>query len=228
MIRARIPASCALVAAALLAACDDPVGPRRYSEEEIAYFLEVVTPAPPGGESYAHKWESDPTIRFDTTNTTAEDRATVAHVVDELNDLVRGVQLRVEVDDTPPSSGIHLQFLPLAQIEAQYPDIVDASSRGMFHFTSTGGEILRGHVLIASDVTTQIGRVHVIHEEIAQVLGARADALSHPESIFYGGPSDATEYAPIDRQVLRMLYEPAIEPGMLSSEAGSILRELRS
>jgi hypothetical protein len=47
---------------------------------------------------------------------------------------------------------------------------------------------------------------HLLREELTQSLGLINDTYDYPESIFYQGWTETTEYAPIDRELIQMLY----------------------
>jgi hypothetical protein len=68
-------------------------------------------------------------------------------------------------------------------------------------------------------------RLSCLHEEIAQGLGLPNDSPRARPSIF----NDDEEFALLtgmDEDMLRLLYNPALRPGMTEEEARPILREL--
>ena len=70
-------------------------------------------------------------------------------------------------------------------------------------------------------------RLSCLHEEIAQGLGLPNDSPSARPSIF----NDDEEFALLTRQdelMLRMLYDPALRPGMTEAEARPIIHSLAS
>ena len=48
---------------------------------------------------------------------------------------------------------------------------------------------------------------------MTQSLGVLMDSSRYPDSIFYSGWTTVTEYSDLDRAVIRLLYDPRIEPG---------------
>jgi hypothetical protein len=50
------------------------------------------------------------------------------------------------------------------------------------------------------------GQKHLLREELTQSLGLTNDAFDYRESIFYQKWTETTEYAPIDRKLIEMLY----------------------
>jgi hypothetical protein len=68
-------------------------------------------------------------------------------------------------------------------------------------------------------------RLSCFHEEIAQGLGLANDSRSARPSIF----NDDEEFALLTRQdelMLRMLYDPALQPGMTETQARPIVESL--
>jgi hypothetical protein len=68
-------------------------------------------------------------------------------------------------------------------------------------------------------------RLSCLHEEIAQGLGLPNDSPRARPSIF----NDDEEFALLtgmDEDMLRLLYNPALKPGMTEEEVRPILREL--
>ena len=61
-------------------------------------------------------------------------------------------------------------------------------------------------------------RQHVIREEITQIVGLPRDSWTYPESIFHEGESKTTEFTELGKAVIRLLYDPRIEPGMTVEE----------
>ena len=77
-------------------------------------------------------------------------------------------------------------------------------------------------ILIASDLKTQTARSHLIREELTQVLGLFQDSDRFPDSIFYHPWTTVTEYADIDRDLIRILYMDNVTPGMTRDEVVSL------
>jgi hypothetical protein len=54
--------------------------------------------------------------------------------------------------------------------------------------------------------STNDGQKHLLREELTQSLGLCNDSYDYPESIFYQGWTETTEYAEIDKELIQMLY----------------------
>jgi len=143
-------------------------------------------------------------------------------VITELNDLVsKSVTLSLIEDDD--NSNIEMYFAPESKFAAIYPDYVSGNS-GYFTILGDGlGNIYNAEILIASEGITQQERSHLIREELTQALGIFKDAWLYPESIFYQGWTYTTEYAPIDRSVISLLYDSRLRSGMTKSQVRNVL-----
>ncbi len=69
----------------------------------------------------------------------------------------------------------------------------------------------------------------LILEEVTQALGLMNDATAYPRSIFYETATDGgfeTEYAPVDRELIRLLYHPRMSAGLDAEAAEARLIEI--
>jgi hypothetical protein len=190
-----------------------------WSDKEIDYLVEIGLGAEHGlSEPLVKKWTRDPRIKVFGSPTDADQDA-LQGVIEELNSLQSQITLRI-VRRTPT---IEIHFAPEAQfagIESNYRP----TNYGFFWTWWKGsGEIYRARVLIATDHINQRERSHLIREELTQCLGLMKDSNRYPDSVFYGRWTDVTEYAPIDRSLVRMLYSDALQPNMTEAQVREAL-----
>lgn len=206
----------------LLAACDAGTTRALYADDEIDYFVEVALGSEFGGGSAAvRRWERDVRIAVRGAPTEA-DRQTLEAVVADANALVGPVRL-VLVDESPT---VTVHFLPPDEFAAVEPNYVPGNLGFFWTWWSGGCEITRARILISTEDVTQAERSHLIREELTQSLGLMRDSDRYPESVFYAPWTDVTEYAPIDRVLVEMLYRPEIEPCMGAAEARRALEAI--
>jgi hypothetical protein len=67
---------------------------------------------------------------------------------------------------------------------------------------------------IATDVTNQVQRNHLILEEFTQGLGLLNDSSLYQDSIFQMDWTEIQALSPLDKLIVRMLYAPVIKAGM--------------
>ncbi len=121
------------------------------------------------------------------------------------------------------SPQIEIHFIPQGQFKDYIPEYVDGNIGFFCVHWNGAGACTRATILIASDVTSQAERLHAIREEITQSLGLMQDSYTYPDSIFYQRWTPGTEFAPIDRTVIRMLYSKQIRPKMTAEQAREVL-----
>ena len=199
----------------LLAGCDSGTSQGLYTPEEVDYFVEVALGSEfGGGGGVVRRWERDVRVAV-AGEPTAADRQTLEAVVADANALVGSISLVL----TEESPTVTVHFLPPDDFAGVEPNYVPGNL-GFFWTWWTGQcEVYRARVLIATEGLTQAERSHLIREELTQSLGLMRDSDRYPESVFYAPWTDVTEYAPIDRAVIEMLYRPEVEPCMDAAEA---------
>ena len=198
-----------------------PSGP--YTQAEIDYFLEVALGAEFGeSEQVIKKWTKD--VRIDVLGApTEEDLQTLDRVVEEINNLIDGVEM-VVVDRNP---NVEMHFAPEDEFKSIEPNYVPVNYGFFWSYWNRGNEFTKSRLLISTDEVTQAERSHLIREEVTQLLGLMIDSNRYEESIFFEGWTETSNYAEIDKSVIEMLYRDDIEPGMTTSEVVEILEELR-
>ncbi len=68
---------------------------------------------------------------------------------------------------------------------------------------------------------------HLLREELTQSLGLARDSPEFPESIFQQSFSTkTTEYATIDRDLIRLLYHKEMKIGLDRDQTCEVLREI--
>lgn len=195
--------------------------PGGYTAEEIDYFTEIALGFEYGGASHVIRRWGEP-IRYRLYGAPdAEDRASLARVVSEINALTGTVDM-VEVTEDPL---VEIHFAPVADFPDILPSYVSGNIGYFAIWYAADHHFTRAVVLIASDREREV-RDHLIREEVTQILGLGRDSERYPESIFYQRWSLVSEYAPVDRALVEMLYRPEVHPGMDEDAVSALLRRL--
>lgn len=221
----RIRRSTALGAALfLLAGCtDDPLPV--YDEAEIAYFVEITFGSEYGAPAdtfWIRKWTQP--VRIAVVGFPTERHiAVVRDVADELDRLTAGIDVRSLGRDPDRATNVQIAFVTHDAMVAEAGSFAQDNAGFFRYWRGDDDAIDSARAWIAYDRGNPDLHDHMIREELTQLLGLGQDSWTYEESIFYQGPSDVTEFAPIDRSVIRMLYDRRIEPGMLREEAIAIL-----
>lgn len=197
-----------------------------FTQEQINYFMEIAM----GSEfdsnknPQVRKWRGDIRIQYSGTPTRA-DLTTLNTVIAELNSLTGG-SIHLRLDNTNPNITIH--FVPESQFQKYEPRYVPTNYGFFATNWDANGTIQKANILINSQDVTQRERSHLIREELTQSLGLMRDSFKYPLSMFYQPWTDVTQYAEIDKALIRMLYDPSIQAGMTKAEVLSTLKTLQA
>ena len=208
--------------------------PAAYSDEIVEYFLEVALGfeyAQASREDVIRKWPADKKILVSTQvdgDITAQDQATLAQVIEDLNELIADSGTHLELTESSDDVDIWIHFAPQSTFPQLVSDYVPGNA-GFFwlEWVVASNEFAVATVLLANDQhVKQALRSHLIREELTQAMGLARDSSRYPQSIFYRQYSTTAEYAPIDRELIRLLYHPDVRPGMGKGEVVMVLESL--
>ena len=80
------------------------------------------------------------------------------------------------------------------------------------------GVLYSATICIRQDANEQL-RNHLLREELTQSMGLPADSSNYTDSIFQQDPFyKPTEYSAIDKEVIKLLYNQKMRPGMTRNE----------
>ena len=208
-------------AAELSAAVESSAAPEHgvSNSELIDYFCEVALNVEYNStDNHLKRWEDPLRVKImgDYTN---EDYETLEYHIDALN------SLGVLPDISIVSSGENFQiyFVLLDEMDDVIPGYVE-DNWGYFYLYWDGDyHITDAYMGIATDVTTQEARNHLILEEFTQALGLMSDSYDYEDSIFQSQWTETQSLASIDVELVRMLYSGYLKVGMEEYEVRSIL-----
>ncbi|GMV04176.1 MAG: hypothetical protein AMXMBFR53_04570 [Gemmatimonadota bacterium] len=195
--------------------------PGGYTADEVDYFTEIALGFEFGSASRVVRRWGQP-VRFRVNGDATEaDRAQLARVVSEINALTSLTDM-VEVEADPL---VEIHFAPVSRFSEILPGYVPGNIGYFSVWFDGAGHFTRAVVLLASDREQEV-RDHLIREEVTQILGLGRDSDLYPESIFYQPWSLVSEYAPVDRALVEMLYRPEVRPLMDEEAVTAVLRRL--
>ncbi|NND71991.1 MAG: DUF2927 domain-containing protein [Rhodothermales bacterium] len=193
-----------------------------------AYFKEVALKVEFGsGNGVIKKWRDD--INYHVSGEPgAELLAELDKVVGELNDLM-DVQL-LEVEEEGQANfriffGSGEDYANNFEQNAQ--ELINSNFGLVWAYWNSSYELIRGSMYV--DIFRTLGlrqQKHLLREELTQSIGLFNDTYDYPDSIFYAGFSQTTEYAPIDREVIQLLYSSDILAGMTEEDVNMVLEPL--
>lgn len=187
---------------------------REVGGDAVDYLSEIGFGSEFGASSpVLHRWREDLRIKVHG-EPTETDLATLRQVAQELNSLIPDLML--EISDVDPNVDIH--FLPEPSFTSVDPQYVPVNLGFFRVWWDSQGVINRGRILVSTQGLNQAERSHLIREELTQILGLFKDSWQHQDSIFYQGWTSTQEYSPLDREIIRLLYSPRLETGMVQTQ----------
>lgn len=196
--------------------------------EVIAYFKDVALGFEFGSaDRLTRKWK-EPLDVFLTGNPSEELVAEFNRIKTEINALATdGFLIRQETDSLKAN-----YVLVIGNADAyiaRYPFVASytPSNWGLFFVNWDGNQYLNsGHMYVDNERANLMAQKHLLREELTQSLGLARDALTYPESIFQANWTTVQEYAPIDRELIRLLYHPRMTAGLNELEVDELLTQI--
>lgn len=182
------------------------INTEKYSDESVKYFNSVVTKSEfSSGKLQPHRWRKDMKIyvKGDKPDYLMNE---LNKIVGELNDIINSINIRV-VDNESESN-----FVIFFGGQSGYNEICSSSIGLTEHnyglFVVSGGNTIGGGSMYVDTErsSTKSAKKHLLREELTQSLGLFNDTYDYPNSIFYQGWTETNEYAPIDIELIGMLY----------------------
>ena len=209
-----------------------------YTGEQIAYFKELALTCDawsvertgiPCNRDYLIKWRGP--IRVGVAGQpSSSDLWEINKVITQLRVLITPVE--IYRDDSDPNLTIHL--IPGDQFGRIRPEFPSGGGAGSGK-TDSSGYLFAAEVVV--DATkNELVRRSIIREELTQALGLHNDSWTYPDSVFYEGQrlneirdserllfpgrglDETIDFAEIDKAVIRLHYDPRIEPGMTEAD----------
>lgn len=175
---------------------------KSYSDESVEYFKEIALGREFKSDSEVLKrWDKDMKI-YVGGNTNEVLNSELERIVLELNNIIDPINIEIVSDST--SSNMYIYFGSYKDFSLIKPNIdygLLKSNWGLFIVKQNSG-----CMYVDIHRANELEQKHLLREELTQSLGLFDDSYKYPESIFYQGWTTTTEYAPIDRELIDMLY----------------------
>ena len=127
-------------------------------------------------------------------------------IVSELNGLISTINITIVSNES--DANLIVLFGSAQEYNEFESNSVGYTDQNQGLFIVYGREELT-HATMYVDIertSTNDGQKHLLREELTQSLGLCNDSYDYPESIFYQGWTETTEYAEIDKELIQMLY----------------------
>jgi len=193
--------------------------------EVIAYFKEIALGFEFGNASeVTRKWTSKMKILVGG-NPTTELLNELERIVTEINDLgTDGFSIEIVQDSSQSNYYIFFgsgeDYVDMFPYQAGYIN----ANLGLFSVSSYGtNQLSSGHMYVDIHRANSILQKHLLREELTQSLGLAKDSFKYAESIFQQNSTTTTEYANIDKDLIRLLYHPAMVVGLNENQVHDVL-----
>jgi hypothetical protein len=98
---------------------------------------------------------------------------------------------------------------------------------GLFYvFWNGQNQFYSGHMYVDIIRANSIEQKHLLREEFTQSLGLANDSPLYSESIFQSEWTTTVEYAPIDKDLIRLLYHPKMSIGLNETQVDKVLKDI--
>lgn len=174
-----------------------------HSPKAVEYFNEIVMNNEfTGSRENTYKWKTDMKIYVDGQK--PEYLMTeLRKIVGELNNIIDPIQIKIV---STPSQANYFIYFGSHNVFADKYDLISPErlerNWGYFEVYVSSGNM---YVDLFRNNDTESHK-HLLREELTQSLGLFNDSYKYPESIFYQGWTTTTEFAPIDIEIIDMLY----------------------
>ena len=213
---------------------DDDILPEfilsEYEIDVIDYFKDIALGFEFGNTSnITRKWNSEMKV-FIGGEPSFELLAEFEKIRTEINEL-KTDGFNVTVVDDSLQSNYYIFFGSGTKYAEMFPDEANLvnSNWGLFYLLWNGqNQFYSGHVYVDIIRANSIEQKHLLREEFTQSLGFARDSQLYMESIFQSDWTTTIEYAPIDQDLIRLLYHPEMSVGLNELEVDNALREILS
>lgn len=169
------------------------------------------------GRDELRRWAQPIGVFLDGRYTRA-DKAFFEDFISQLNEKVEGLP-EVYLVNAYRKAKVRIQFGRLNRLGKLLPGYAPGNWGYFSFWTGEGSEMSNAEVVIASDVTNQQERNHLMMEEFVGLLGLASDIDSPEDSIIYQQWTTTQQLSELDWQLLNLLYDARLSPGMSRAEA---------
>ena len=216
----------------LISACSEGEPERNglnaYDESVIEYFNEIALGFEFGSASeVTRKWKNDMKIFVGGTKTPIMTDE-LLRVIQEINALATdGFSASVVTDSV--ESNFYIFLGSGGEYAKKFPSVLNLvpSNWGLFNIYFDASNIIYGGIMYVDiDRASNIEEKHLLREELTQSLGLAKDSNRYPDSIFQANWTSTTEYSNVDKDLVRLLYHPAMQIGLDRVQSAELLREI--
>jgi hypothetical protein len=209
---------------------EDPNKLTAYDESVIELFTQIALGFEYGGATeITRKWTNEMKI-YVGGQKTSELMNELSDIVTEINALATdGFSVSIVTDTL--QSNYYIFFGSGTDYAEKFPSSSSlvTDNWGLFSvYWDAAEQIYRGHMYVDVVRANPAEEKHLLREELTQSLGLAKDTNSdlYLNSIFQAKWTTTTEYADIDKDLIRLLYHPDMQIGLSEAQASDLVRQI--
>ena len=171
-----------------------------------SYYKEITSGSEYGSSSGSFKFNNDVYI-FIEGDYSDSLYVELLKIVSELNDLINPIQFYIT--NKKDSSNIQIYCGDSKDYAKKYifSKSLIVNCWGLFFMFTNNDIIEMSLVFIDTKRTSDDNqRKDILREELTQSLGFGQDSYLYPNSVFYQGPTEITNYSEIDKEIIKLHY----------------------
>lgn len=199
-----------------------------YEIRVIDYFKDIALGSEFGNASnITRKWNSELSI-FIGGEPNAELIGELEKITTEINELATD-GFHVNIANDSLQSNYYIFFgtgTKYAEIFPSQSNLVDYNWGLFTVLYNNQNQLTSGHMYVDIDRANLTQQKHLLREELTQSLGLANDSPTYMGSIFQSIPTTTTNYALIDKDLIRLLYHSDMSVGLNENQVDGVLREI--
>ncbi len=188
-------------------------------EQAIDYFIDVAVTDEEGNSRVVVKWTKLNVSLKVTGSPDSDSNSCVNSVISDIN----GLSSSMKLAKTDGASDIEVNFTTQADIQAK-KGAAEPNSYGYMKYSQNDDNSLKSAIAwIATDSgLASVYVCHIIRHEMTHTIGLRFNSGMYDYSIF-NVAAGTSDYISIDRELIKMMYNSGIGPGLNENQARDFL-----
>lgn len=205
-----------------------------YDKELISYFEEVVLNTEyDDNPKKVLKWTEKMNLFIIKDENLDSQVSIIKNTIDKINNLIKD-DFKIQLVDKPSEMNSVIFLLDKEKTKILVPSFFDGIDEDFIgladvEYDTETFEIKVVKIFIDINEPIELQEATIL-EEITQSIGIMNDSETYPNSIFYKNKHldtiRKTDYSKLDKDIIRMLYNPKMKPGLNFEQAEKVIKEI--